>query len=188
MWKLESAQATAARCFSVFTAAGCVSSLTVEVSDGAPFSSSSSSSAALTVPTLVRRPHLEHGSTSGWHRDTCVTAGIHPPYPTAWTHKHVIGTCKVSTPIKTDSGLSMGPRPPDGSSIDLFVKTRCRWTLACLLSDPGNEKQVRDLRSAVTNPIPLGQDQTCASGRWAAEPWGAESALRCLHPRRLQFY
>lgn len=50
----------------------------------------------------------------------------------------------------------MGPHPPDGTSFDLFAKTRCRWTLARSLRDPGNENQVLDLRSAVTNPIALG--------------------------------
>lgn len=144
----------------------------------APFSSAASS----------WRPHLDDGSTSPWHRDTCFTAGIHPPSPTACTHKPVSGTCKVSTPIKNDSGLRIGPHPPDETSFDLFAKTRCRWALACWRSDPGNENQVLDLRSSVKNLIPLGQNQTRASGRWAAEPWGAGSALRRLHPGQLQFY
>lgn len=70
---------------------------------GAPFSSAAAS----------WRPHLDDDSTSPWHRDTCFTAGIHPPSPTACTHKPVSGTCKVSTPIKNDSSLRIGPHPPE---------------------------------------------------------------------------
>lgn len=142
------------------------SPLAVEVSDDA-----TCFSASLRPPLCPPSGgDLISTTTSSCHHDSCVTAGIHPENPTAWVIRNTKAMTETCNAHKNDPALYSVPHPPEQTSFDLFLKTGCRWTLTYLLNDPGNQNQALDLRSAVKNLIPPGQDQTHASRLWAAGP------------------